>query len=446
MHSDLSSLINFAPHDQSTPWQGDEMIDPTALETSAPTRPLTAREARVLRYSNYQRHPKPPYAYVGMITYAIHSSPDRSLTLAAIKDKLSEMFEFFRGSYDGWKDSVRHNLSHNACFVRNLVSPNPKLKGSQWTVDLTKVPSNAFKRQETNVAKSGHWAMDLHIQLGVPEIFLPSQHVPLVLNTRDDESAASDTTRDSSPFSDAGSLTTQFNHSVDSPFDEWNEHRHTSPFMSDSSVNETPSTKPKRPNHIGPIRIRRKLYSRSRRSDVMSEANKQRLMNLISECAQQANISHEDAINNLSQLCQSVDMSSPVSDPKPYPPKETSSPYPRYFPTYHPSQYAEPQFSTPPQIMPYAPRPLPYVIPSYLPPVRYSPPEIAAATDLANRLQQPPPPPSSIFGSSLYHVLEAADVLEDKLSPVDLSAGRTDTMDVDQERRLAELCGVKMEM
>ena len=38
-----------------------------------------------------------------------------------------QKFPFFRGSYQGWKNSVRHNLSLNECFIKL-----PKALG-RWT-------------------------------------------------------------------------------------------------------------------------------------------------------------------------------------------------------------------------------------------------------------------------------------------------------------------------
>jgi hypothetical protein len=63
-----------------------------------------------------RRQEKPPYSYIALIVMAIQSSPSKRLTLSEIYQYLQQRFSFFRGSYQGWKNSVRHNLSLNECF------------------------------------------------------------------------------------------------------------------------------------------------------------------------------------------------------------------------------------------------------------------------------------------------------------------------------------------
>src|SRR5690606_12089231 len=65
-----------------------------------------------------RRPEKPPYSYIALITMAIQNSRERKVTLSEIYSFLQERFEFFRGTYTGWKNSVRHNLSLNECFVK----------------------------------------------------------------------------------------------------------------------------------------------------------------------------------------------------------------------------------------------------------------------------------------------------------------------------------------
>ena len=133
------------------------------------------------RAEKYRRYPKPPYSYCGLIITAIQNSPNQRLTLAGILNKFMELFEFFRGSYTGWKDCVRHNLSHNACFYK-VPYPLPgedeftgKMSSGRnyWKVDLSLAPKHVFKIVNKKAAKCGQYKTYVHEQLGLPEILLP---------------------------------------------------------------------------------------------------------------------------------------------------------------------------------------------------------------------------------------------------------------------------------
>ncbi|KAK2859380.1 hypothetical protein Q5P01_004000 [Channa striata] len=132
---------------------------------------------------NYQRYPKPPYTYLAMIAMVIQRSPEKRLTLSEILVEISTLFPFFKGHYKGWRDSVRHNLSSYDCFVKVLKDPSkPQGKGNFWAVELSRVPLELLKRQNTAVSRHDEtiFAQDLApyiLQGHKPASQLPSDPV-----------------------------------------------------------------------------------------------------------------------------------------------------------------------------------------------------------------------------------------------------------------------------
>ncbi|KAM8785330.1 forkhead box protein H1 [Rhynchonycteris naso] len=106
------------------------------------------------RKKRYLRHDKPPYTYLAMIALVIQAAPSRRLKLAQIIRQVQAAFPFFRDDYEGWKDSIRHNLSSNRCFRKVPKDPTkPKAKGNFWAVDVSLIPAEALRLQNTALCR-----------------------------------------------------------------------------------------------------------------------------------------------------------------------------------------------------------------------------------------------------------------------------------------------------
>lgn len=124
-----------------------------ALSSAVPLKSAAAAAAAANQQSSsrkttsapaIRRQEKPPYSYIALIVMAIQNSPIKKLTLSEIYSYLQQKFPFFRGPYQGWKNSVRHNLSLNECFVKLPKGLGRPGKGHYWTID----PASEFMFEE----------------------------------------------------------------------------------------------------------------------------------------------------------------------------------------------------------------------------------------------------------------------------------------------------------
>lgn len=78
---------------------------------------------------------RPQKSYAALISEAIHSVPEKKMTLNGIYSYLTSNYAYFLVAKNGWQNSIRHNLSLNKAFKkvpRRLDEPG---KGMFWTVD-----------------------------------------------------------------------------------------------------------------------------------------------------------------------------------------------------------------------------------------------------------------------------------------------------------------------
>jgi len=62
--------------------------------------------------------PKPNHSYIGIIAMAILGSKERKLVLSDIYQWILDNYPYFRRRGPGWRNSIRHNLSLNDCFIK----------------------------------------------------------------------------------------------------------------------------------------------------------------------------------------------------------------------------------------------------------------------------------------------------------------------------------------
>lgn len=108
-----------------------------AINSSLPRETLVSQDETTLAGSAKYRSasgfpPKPSPTYVALIANVILSSPTKKLNLSSIYQALEESFPLMGKRGPGWRNSVRHNLSINDCFVK--LSRCEDGRGHYWGV------------------------------------------------------------------------------------------------------------------------------------------------------------------------------------------------------------------------------------------------------------------------------------------------------------------------
>ncbi|CAH1797155.1 unnamed protein product [Owenia fusiformis] len=76
---------------------------------------------------------KPGHSYIALISMAILNHPSNKLLLGDIYDFITDTFPYYRNLEDrSWRNTIRHNLSLNECFLKCGRSENGK--GHYWTI------------------------------------------------------------------------------------------------------------------------------------------------------------------------------------------------------------------------------------------------------------------------------------------------------------------------
>ncbi|XP_053636567.1 uncharacterized protein [Cherax quadricarinatus] len=145
--------------------------------------------------------PKPQHSYIGLIAMAILSSPEKKLILSDIYQYILDHYPYFRSRGTGWRNSIRHNLSLNDCFMKSGRSANGK--GHYWAIHPANIDDfrrGDFRRRraQRRVRKHLGLAVDDDSEpeaLSPPPPTLPSHDTPALELTSQDTPAQGVTAR-----------------------------------------------------------------------------------------------------------------------------------------------------------------------------------------------------------------------------------------------------------
>jgi len=124
--------------------------------------PMAKLDPRLFRVP-FPEEPKPQHSYIGLISMAILSSPEKKLVLADIYQYILDNYLYFRHRGPGWRNSIRHNLSLNDCFIKAGRAANGK--GHYWAVHpacVSDFQKGDFRRRRAQRKVRRH--MGLHVE------------------------------------------------------------------------------------------------------------------------------------------------------------------------------------------------------------------------------------------------------------------------------------------
>ena len=125
---------------------------------------------------------KPVHSYIALISKAILSHPDKKMVLSDIYQFIMGNFPYYNNDEKAWRNSIRHNLSLNECFIKVGRAENGK--GNYWSIHPSCVDDfskgDYRRRQARRRARTVVTPLELRQTVGIQGLGIPQTMFPHV--------------------------------------------------------------------------------------------------------------------------------------------------------------------------------------------------------------------------------------------------------------------------
>ena len=123
---------------------------------------------------------KPVHSYIALISKAILSHPEKRMVLSDIYQYIMDNFPYYNNGEKAWRNSIRHNLSLNECFIKVGRADNGK--GNYWSIHPSCIDDFAKgdyrRRQARRRARTVISPLEVHQAAGLSGLSIPKAMLP----------------------------------------------------------------------------------------------------------------------------------------------------------------------------------------------------------------------------------------------------------------------------